>query len=139
MQAEQQKNKKLRVNSSISGVSMRERSVNRIEETKNDFNDILEAIKRATVKIKKDKFTKKFGMIVCNQTYDKAGLPDLPQTKNDFKEIKRMTRRMNIKQENLFELINAGFDEMNIQFDKLCDEIQPYVMKLSNRTGIGSG
>ena len=118
---------------------MRERSVNRIEETKNDFNDILEAIKRATVKKKKDKFTKKFGMIVCNQTYDKAGLPDLPQTKNDFKEIKRMTRRMNIKQENLFELINAGFDEMNIQFDKLSDEIQPYVMKLSNRTGIGSG
>ena len=34
-----------------------------------------------------------------------------------------MTKRMNIKQENLFELINAGFDEMNIQFDKLSDEI----------------
>ena len=50
-----------------------------------------------------------------------------------------MTRRMNIKQENLFELVNVGFDEMNIQFEKLSDEIKPYVMKLSKRTGIGSG
>ena len=45
---------------------------------------------------------------------------------------------MNIKQENLIELVNVGFDEMNIQFEKLSDKILPYVMKLSNRTGIGS-
>ena len=57
---------------------MRKRSADYTEETKSDFDDILAAIKRAKAKKKKDKFTKKFGMIVCNQTYDKAGLPDLP-------------------------------------------------------------
>ena len=49
-----------------------------------------------------------------------------------------MTRRMKIKQENLFELNNVGFDEINIQFEKLSDEVLPYVMRLSNRTGLGS-
>ena len=62
---------------SIPGGPPSDRSL-KIEETKSDLDDILEAIKRVTVKKKKDKFTKKFGMIVCNQTYDKADLPDLP-------------------------------------------------------------
>ena len=76
----------------------------------NNLKLILEDIKKDAVKKKRDKFTKKFGLVVCNQNYDKTGLPDLPQTKKDFSNIKDIAKKMGIKKENLFELINAGHD-----------------------------
>ena len=77
-----------------------------------EFNKILADIKNAAKNQKKDKFSKKYALLVCNQTYStKAGLDDLPQTKNDFDSIRRTTTLLNVpggKYGNVYALNNKG-------------------------------
>ena len=78
-----------------------------------EFNKILADIQNAAENKKKDKFQKKFALIVCNQTYKtKAGLENLPQTENDFENIRRTTKMMNIHDENVYELVNKDHKEL---------------------------
>ena len=59
---------------------------------------ILDDILNVKEKEKKDKFKKKYALICCNETYmTKAGLPNLPQTKNDLADIRRTVKMLNIK------------------------------------------
>ena len=75
-------------------------------------------IENAGLNRKKDRFVKKYGFVACNEFYkDKTGLPDLPQTKNDLSSIKRTFNMMNIKQENMFELVDVGHDEIEDKFE----------------------
>ena len=63
----------------------------------NDFEKIIDDIENAAFNQKKDKFTQKYGLVACNEFYaNKAGLPNLPQTKDDFRSIKRTMHMMNI-------------------------------------------
>ena len=104
-----------------------------------DFNRILKDIENAALNQKKDRFVKKYGFVACNEFYkDKSGLPDLPQTKNDLSSIKRTFNMMDIKQENIFELVDAGHDEIEDQFEQMNDSILIQVPTLSPLTGIGS-
>ena len=74
-----------------------------------EFNKILEDIKNAATNKKKDKFQKKFALLVCNQTYKtKAGLEDLPETANDFENIRRTIKMMNIPDENIYDFKDAS-------------------------------
>ena len=72
---------------------------------------ILDDIKDVANKGKKDKFNKKYALICCNEIYKtKAGLPNLPQTKNDLADIRRTVKMLNIKHEDTIELIDASRD-----------------------------
>ena len=83
-----------------------------------DFDRILKDIENAAVNQKKDKFTKKYGFIACNEFYrDKTGLPNLPQTKNDLSSIKRTFNMMNIKKDDVFELVDAYHEEIEDRFE----------------------
>ena len=62
-----------------------------------DLEKILDDIENAATNQKKDKFTQKYGLVACNEIYaTKAGLPNLPQTKDDLGSIKRTMHMMNI-------------------------------------------
>ena len=78
-------------------------------------------------------------MIVCNEKYqDKAGLTNIPQTKDDFQTVKRTINMLNIKEEDTIELIDASHDQIEEAYQKILLEIMPQVMKLSPKTGIGN-
>ena len=54
-------------------------AVNRVIQRDGNFEKILEDIKNAAFRQKKDIFTKKIGLFACNEFYDdKAGLPNIP-------------------------------------------------------------
>ena len=106
---------------------------------KGDLDRILEDINNCAVNQKKDKFTLKFCFVTCNEFYsDKAGLPNLPQTKDDFSSIKRTVNMMDIKRENMYELIDTNHDEIQETYNKMSDRILAVAPKLGPLTGIGS-
>ena len=72
-----------------------------------DFQKILDDIENAASNQKKDKFSQKYALICCNETYKtKAGLDNLPQTKNDLADIRRTTKMLGIS--DVIELVDAS-------------------------------
>ena len=87
-----------------------------------DLNKILKEISNAASNQKRDKFTQKYGFVVCCETYnDKAGLHNLPSTKDDFSSVKRTMHMMNIDKRNIIKLIDVGYDELEREFIILTD------------------
>ena len=84
-------------------------AVNRQIHSEASFNKILQDIKNAATNTRKDKFTKKIGFVVCNEFYkDKACLDNLPDTKDDFDGIIRIVNMMDIKEKDMFNLIDGN-------------------------------
>ena len=74
-----------------------------------EFNKILEDIENAAKNKKKDKFAKKYALLVCNEIYGtKAGLDDLPQTKNDLNDVKRTIKMLGIDEHDTFVLVDTN-------------------------------
>ena len=61
-----------------------EKAVGKILHSQDDFEKILNDVQNPDSNKKKDKFTKKFALAVFNEDYKIAGLPNLPETKNDL-------------------------------------------------------
>ena len=102
-----------------------------------DFDKILEDIENAADNQKQDKFTRKYALIACNETYKtKSGLPNLSQTKNDLNDIRRTVKMMHINKK--FELVDAGHQKIEKVFDELSEEILTQIQPLRNLTGIGT-
>ena len=79
------------------------------------------------------------GFVACNAFYsNKAGLANLFQTKDDFKSIKRTTNMLDIKPDDLYELVDATHEEIDTKFQDMCEKILASVPKLRILTGIGS-
>ena len=107
-------------------------------QSDSNFDKILDDINNCTLNQKRDKFTQKYAFVTCNEFYDdKAGLPNLPSTKDDFSSIKRTIHMMDIKQENTYELVDTNHKEIEEQFERMCDRILATVPELKPKTGIG--
>ena len=79
-----------------------------------NFERVMAYINNPSENQKRDRFSQKFGLLVCNEFYiDKSGLKDLSSTKLDFANIKITARMMNIKQENMIELIDVSREELD--------------------------
>ena len=79
-----------------------------------NLDKILHDIENAPANQRKDKFTKKYGLVVCNEKYDdRAALPNLHETKNDFNGIKRITNMMDIKAEDMTELLDVSHRDLD--------------------------
>ena len=88
---------------------------------------------------KKDNFKKKYALICCNETYrTKAGLPNLPKTKNDLADIRRTVKMLNIKNQDVIELVDASHDQVQEAYEKLNGLIIAEVTPLVNATMIGT-
>ena len=71
-----------------------------------DFQKILNDIQNAANNQKQDKFNQKYALICCNENYKtKAGLDNLPQTKNDLEDIRRTVKMLGIS--DVKELVDA--------------------------------
>ena len=104
-----------------------------------EFNKILEDITNAAKNKKKDKFAEKYALLVCNEIYKtKAGLENLPQTKNDLNDVKRTIKMLNIKDQNTTILVDTNHEEIETEFENLMDKVVAQVAKLNNFTGVGS-
>ena len=78
-------------------------------------------------------------MIAFNEEYeDKAGLENLPQTKDDLRTVRLTTCMLNIKSEDTVELIDANHDQIEETFQEVRVEILPQVAPLGTSTGIGN-
>ena len=105
----------------------------------NEFNRILEDVQNAATNKKKDKFTKKYALLVCNEIYrTKAGLDNLPKVKNDLNDIRRTTKMLSIEDDNTFVLVDTTHDKMESTFEIIKDKMVAQNCKLRNLTGIGS-
>ena len=104
-----------------------------------EFNKILEDIQNAAENKKKDKFAKKYALLVCNEIYGtKAGLDNLPQTKNDLNDVKRTIKMLGIEEEDTFVRVDTSHHEMEATFETIVDKVVAQVAKLLKFTGIGS-
>ena len=104
-----------------------------------EFNKILDDIQNAHDNKKKDKFAKKYALLVCNETYGtKAGLDNLPQTKNDLNDVKRTIKMLSIEEEDTFILVDTDHEKMDSTFETIVDKVVGQVAKLYKFTGIGS-
>ena len=84
----------------------------------------MDDINNAAKNQKKDKFDQKYSYVVCNEIFsDKAGLDDLPSTKDDFACIRGLTNMMGIDPRNRTELVDVGHDKMNEEYEKQSDKI----------------
>ena len=62
--------------------------------------------------------------MTCNEFYkDKAGLPDLTSTKDDFTTISSVVGFLNIDEENRIELIDVGYDKITKEFSTMSEGI----------------
>ena len=105
----------------------------------NEFNRILEDIQNAATSKRKDKFAKKYALLVCNEIYrTKAGLDNLPKVKNDLKDIRRTTKMLSIEDDNTFLLVDTTHDEMESTYEIIKDRMVAQVCELRKLTGIGS-
>ena len=92
-----------------------------------EFKQIYNYIENPDKCQKGDKFAQKYALVVCNATYkDKAGLQNLLETKEDFKNIQVTVKMMKIKQENMILLTDVGSDELDQHFDALSDKIMSH-------------
>ena len=104
-----------------------------------ELDKILNDIGNAAKNKKRDKFAKKYALLVCNETYaTKAGLENLPQTKKTLKDIKRTIKMLSIKDEDVFVLFDANHNQIETTFEKILDEVVAQACNLHNPTGIGS-
>ena len=105
-----------------------------------EFDKILHDIINVVKNQKKDKFSKKYSFVSCNEFYhDKACLANLATTKDDFASVKGTVNMMGIKPENRTELIDVGHARITKEYDELCDKILASCQPLSSsgKTGIG--
>ena len=78
--------------------------------------------------------------MTCNEFFDdKANLPNLPTTKDDFASVRGSINMMGIDQENRTELIDVSHDKIKKEYGDLTDKILAHCQPLSTSgsTGIG--
>ena len=98
-------------------------AVNKIMYKEGDYQKILNDINNVVYN-KKDKFSKKYSFVSCNEFYDdKACLTNLASTKNDLASIRGTLNMMGILKENMTELVDVDHAKITEEFEKLSDKI----------------
>ena len=79
---------------------------------------------------KKDKFTKKYSFTAFGINYkSKTGLKDCSEVR--VKKVRKLIKKLQIRPENQFELIDPSHEQIEGQYEALVDLIIPQTIKLT--------
>ena len=107
-------------------------------QNNSEFEKIKKEIEQPNQYQKRDKFTKKFALIFCNEKYNNTILmQDLPAVKDDNKNMKLCVQMLNIPQENVFEFNDISHEEMKAFYSEFSLMIIALAKELKQATGIG--
>ena len=88
----------------------------------------------------KQKFHRKakFSFIMCNENYNRDYVThvDLPEVVNDFRNAMQTAKMMGIPLENIVQLQNASYEELEHEWSKFKEKIYVFARVLTDKTGI---
>ena len=124
-------------------VKQRERILLSFYEPKFDkLNQFENELSEPSKNLPKQKFRKKskFSFIMCNEEYNPDYLThvSLPEVVNDFRNAMQTAQMMGIPFENIIQLRDASFDELEHTWTQFKDKITVFSRVLTDRTGIVS-
>ena len=105
-----------------------------------DFENLKAEISQPDKNQKQETFRveDKFALVLSNKTYDpeKTTMKSLPAVEDDHRNIKQTVKMLQIPDENIFEIHDATFDQMEEIKERFTNKIQPRVRILKPDTGI---